>query len=103
MKDHSLPKGVARNWRIVLRRLKWFLEYKGNRAEYCRKYLVDTTVSTFVRKAAEGSPYWAYRARQDLIKALQEYKEEEEDDEDDEDESSIEDEIPDEFRENDSV
>ncbi len=91
MKNHSLPTGVGRNWKSVLKRWGLFLEHKGNRPDYWRRCLVDTTVSTFVRKAAEGSLYWAYQARQDLIKALQEYKEEEaeeeeyEDDDDDDD------------------
>ncbi len=43
-------------------------------------------MSSFVRKAAEGSLYWAYQARQDLIKALQEYNEEEAEEEEEEDE-----------------
>ncbi len=50
---------------------------------------MDTTVSSFVRKAAEGSSDWAYNARQDLIKALQEYEEEEEEEEEDEEMSDV--------------
>ncbi len=75
MMDHSFAKHIARNWNNLLRRWTVFLEHKPYREDYCRRCLVDTTVSTFIRKAAEGTPGWAYHARQDLIKALQEYKE----------------------------
>jgi hypothetical protein len=85
MRAHTLPKGITRNWKSILQRWALFLEHKPYREDYCRRCLVDTTVSTFIRKAAEGTPGWAYHARQDLIKALQEYKEEEEEDEEDED------------------
>jgi hypothetical protein len=84
MRDHTLPTGIARNWKKTLRKWECVLENKWNRAAYCRKCLVDTTMLSFVRKAAEGSPDWAYRARQDLIKALQEYEAEEEEEEGDE-------------------
>ena len=84
MRDHTLPTGIARNWKKTLRKWECFLENKGNRAAYCRKCLVDATMSAFVRKAAEGSPAWADHARQDLIKALQEYKAEGEEDEEEE-------------------
>jgi hypothetical protein len=93
MRNHSLPTGLARNWKNLLRRWTLFREHAGNRHEYCKKYLVDTTASTFVRKAKEGGPDWAYGARQDLIKALQEYQEPVEEAEEEEDEEVEEDDV----------
>ncbi len=59
MRAHTLPKGITRNWKSILQRWALFLEHKPYHADYCRKYIVDTTVSTFIRKAAEGTPGWA--------------------------------------------
>ncbi len=60
MDDHTLPKGVARNWKSILARWGWFLEHKGTTAAYCGKVLVETTAKAFLRKAAEGSSDWAF-------------------------------------------